>query len=167
MVKSHIEPIVLRFRELPSEPLVIRACASTYVVFGLMFGVTLVAGLALTSKSPAGLLSVVALNLLALALSFAWIAAFKLVVANKFISYRTLFTGTRSLALSEIEGCDLALGFKRYWDRFKPPIRLVIQPQQSTGKKAISVNLKVLRRSDVLWLLKVLARQPEESQLPH
>src|SRR5689334_10097581 len=87
---------------------------------------------------------------------FVWIACFKLVVANSFISYRTLFTGTRSFALSEIESCHLAVGYQKYWDRFKPPIRLVIQPQQSTGKKAISVNLKVLSNSDVLWIMKVL-----------
>jgi len=155
----------MRLHELTSEPLVIRACASTYVVFGVIFGVTLVPGLALIPKNPPGLLGVVALNFLALALSFTWIASFKLVVANKFISYRTLFTGTRSLALSEIERCDLAIGYERYWDRFKPPIRLVIQPQQSTGKKAISVNLKVLSKPDVLWLMKVLCPQSDKSQL--
>ena len=42
----------MRLHELTSEPLVIRACASTYVVFGLIFGVTLVPGLALIPKRP-------------------------------------------------------------------------------------------------------------------
>jgi hypothetical protein len=101
------------------------------------------------------------LSLLGLTLSFVWIASLKLVVANGFISYRTLFTGTRSFAVSEIERSDLAIGYETFWDRFKPPIRLVIQPQQSTGKKPISLNLKVFSKPDVLWVLKVLGHQTE------
>jgi hypothetical protein len=150
----------MRFHELPAEPLVFRASVSTYVVVGVMFGVTLVLGFAAILRNP-NFWSAVALNFMVLALSFVWIASFKLVVANSFISHRTLFTGTRSLALSEIESCELALGYEKYWDRFKPPIRLVIQPQQSTGKKPISVNLKVLSKSDFLWITKVLCRQTE------
>ena len=150
----------MRFHELPSEPLIIRASASTYVVFGLIWGVLLVPSLALLTQN-AGYLSVVALSLLGLTLSFVWIASLKLVVANGFISYRTLFTGTRSFALSEIERSDLAVGYETFWDRFKPPISLVIQPQQSTGKKPISLNLKVFSKPDVLWVMKVLGPQTE------
>jgi hypothetical protein len=154
----------MRVHELLSEPLVIRACAFTYVVFGLMFGVTLVLGIASLLRGP-GLLGAVALNLLLLILSFVWIASFKFVVTNRSISYRTLFTGTRSFALSEIEKCGLAIGDETYWERFKfkPPIRLVIQPRQATGKKPISVNLKVFSKRDVLWLIEVLVRQPRKT----
>lgn len=150
----------MRSHELPSEPLVIRASVSTYVVFGVIWGVLLVPGFVLLTRN-AGYLSVVALSLLGLMLSFVWIASFKLVVANGFISYRTLFTGTRSFVLSEIERSDLAIGYETYWDRFKPPIRLVIQPHQSTGKKPISLNLKVFSRPDVLRVMKVLGPQTE------
>jgi hypothetical protein len=150
----------MRFHELPSEPLVIKACAFTYVAFGVMFGVPLLLGLAVSVTHP-GSLRAVGLLVSVLALSWGWIGCFKLVVSNKFISYRTLFTGTRSFALSEIESCDLAIGAESYWDRFKPPIRLVIRPRQSTGKKPISVNLKVLSKSDVLWITRVLCHQAE------
>lgn len=150
------------FQELPSMPVVFRAGVSTYVVFGLIFGVTLVPGLALIPQNPPGLLSVLALNLFGMTLSFVWIASFKLVIANAIISYRTLFTGTRSFALSEIEKCELAIGYESYWDCFKPPIRLVIQPLQSTGKKPVSVNLKVFSKPDVLLIMKVLGPQTEK-----
>ena len=149
--------------ELPSEPLVMKAGASTYVVFGVIFGVMVVASIVLTFQHPSlgSVWSGTAVTLLALILSFVWIASFKLVVANSFISYRTLFTGTRSFALSEIEECEFAIGYEKYWDRYKPPLRLVIQPRQSTGKKPISVNLKVFSESDVLWIMKVLVRNPK------
>lgn len=150
----------MRFHELPSEPLVIRASPLTYVVFGLIWGVLLVPGLALLTRN-AGYLSVVAFSLFGLTLSFVWIASIKLLVANWFISYRTLFTGTRSFALSEIEKSDLAIGYETFWDHLKPPIRLVIQPHQSTGKKPISLNLKVFSKPDVLWVMKVLGPQTE------
>lgn len=138
-----------------------RACASTYVVFGVMFGALLVPSLVMAAWNPI-FLNPAAVSLLALTLSFIWIASFKLVIAKWVISYRTLFTGTRSVALSEIERCDLEIGYENGEDPIKPPIRLVIRPRESTGKKPISVNLKVLSKSDVLWLLKVLA--PHENQ---
>jgi hypothetical protein len=115
----------------------------------------LVANLALLPRNPS-LLSGVVVTFLGLTLSFAWIACFKLVVTNGAVSYRTLFTGTRTIALSEIEKSNLVIGYDTVWERFRPPIRLVIQPQQSTRKKPIFVNLKVLSKQDVLWILKVL-----------
>ena len=147
----------MRFHELPSEPLVMKACAFTYVAFGVMFGAPLLLGLAVSVKHPSSL-GPVGLLLSVLALSWVWIACFKLVVSNKFISYRTLFTGTRSFALSEIESCDVAIGDESCSDRFKPPIRLVIRPRPATGKRPISVNLKIFSKSDVIWITKVLCR---------
>ena len=153
----------MRFHELPSEPLIIRASVSTYVVFGLMWG-ALLAGLILIPRNP-GYWGVVALSLLGFTLSFAWIASLKLVIANEFMSYRTLFTGTRSFALSEIECSDLAIGYESVSEHFKPPIRLVIRPHQSTGKKPINVNLKVLNKSDIARLMKILGSQVEKMKV--
>ncbi len=51
----------MRFHELPAEPLVIRASGFTYVVLGLMFGVTLLLGLAAIPRNPS-LWSAVVLN---------------------------------------------------------------------------------------------------------
>ena len=147
----------MRIHELPSQPLIIKACASTYVVFGVMLGVPLLVSLAVALLNGSSW-SALAAVLFALALTFVWIASFKLVIANEVISYRTLFTGTRSVALAEIERCYLETGYERGQDPMKPPIRLVIRPRQSTGKKPISVNLKVLSRSDALWLRKILER---------
>ena len=142
---------MLRIHELPSETRIMKACASTYVVFGVIVGVPLVLSLAAALRNGS-FWSAVALCLFALALSFVWIASFKIVIANGNISYRTLFTGTRSVALSEIERCDLEISSE---NAIKPPIRLVIRPRQSSGKKPISINLKVFSKPDVLLLMKV------------
>lgn len=152
----------MRVNDLPSKPLIMKACASTYMVFGVMLGVPLVASLAVALRNRSSW-SALAAIVIALTLTFVWIASFRIVIANNVISYRTLFTGTRSVALSEIERCYLETGYEHGENPMKPPIRLVIRPRQSTGKKPISVNLKMLSRSDALCLRKVLERGDHRS----
>ena len=151
--------------EIPPQSVTMRPCTSTYVVFGVIFGIVLVPLLATGATRRPGGWGAVGVSLLGLTLSFTWIAYFKLVIAHGFISYRTLFTGTRSIAVSEIERCDVEIGYDGVWNKLRPPIRLVIRPRESTGRKPIYVNLKVLSKPDVLWLLKVLAPQAHKHPL--
>lgn len=137
------------------EPLTIKAATSTYVTFGVIWGTLALIAFIVSWKTSSSL-AVFALLILVMVFCFTWIAAFKLVLANGVLSYRTLFGGTRSIPLSEIERAEGAIGYDKYSDRLKPPIRLVIQPSSSSRQKAIHVNLKVLRRQDVLRVIKAL-----------
>jgi hypothetical protein len=138
-----------------AQPLSLRACASTYLVFCLIWAVPLFLSLAATFKNPTAWIGDV-ICLIGLAISFIWIAFYKLELTGDVILYRTLFGGSVSLALSEIERVGITAGYNNYSDRFKAPVRLVLKSKRTSGRPSIEVNVKVFCKPDLLALLEVL-----------
>jgi hypothetical protein len=56
-----------------------------------------------------------------------WLASFRLVLTAEAIWYTTLLR-TRVMRLSDIERAEIQVGVTKYRDRFRPTIRLELQP---------------------------------------
>jgi hypothetical protein len=150
----------------PSAPVVMRAGAATYVVFAIVFGLLLALVLApaiqgkpmlLRSGSKVLLEGWPATCVIAgfpvgmAAVFFTWIRAFRIEAREDRLSYTTLFTGTRSITLSEIAHARYCIGGRR--NRGDPFVRLELEPRPGSGAPFLKINLKVLRRPDVVRLL--------------
>jgi hypothetical protein len=106
-----------------------------------------------------------------LALSFVWISRFQIILSDESICYRTLFGGTRSLGLSDIERADIEVGMDEltYRDqlfRLRPMVRLVIKPYPSSGKSPMDINLKIFSRRDIDRVLDFLGPKFHDPDLP-
>ena len=138
-----------------STPLVLRATASAYGVFGVIFGfLTLMsARAAISDKSVAPAFVAPAV---AWILSYLWLYRFRIVLATDSLSYTTLFAGTRTYLLANIHQISFESGIHHYSDRFKPFIRLVIKLNNEVGSKPLYINLKVFSRQGVRQLFDTL-----------
>jgi len=81
-----------------------------------------------------------------------WIGAFKLELDYPVLRYRSLFGGTKEIALSDIRKAKIEIGTK---DSFGPMFRLEIY-RQERGAKPIVVNMKVFSLKDLNYLMDVL-----------
>ncbi len=108
-----------------------RACASTYVIFcgifAFLFAMGIRAGIG-TGRDRRITLATAA----AFLLSIVWVWAFRLVIADGVISYRSLFGRTRSISLTDVEKAATELNLR---SRFRPPMQLI--------------NMKVFSREDL------------------
>ena len=86
-----------------------RACASTYTIFAIIAGIIVVPEVWLVLDRKSTLANLAIMVGLGIAV-FVWIAAFKLEVQHGLLKYRTLFRGTRSIALSDIQRAEVTTG---------------------------------------------------------
>jgi hypothetical protein len=131
-----------------SRPVTIKACGSTYIVFGVIFGVLVLLALLPLVFGRRTSPELLGLCLLAMAFSFFWIASFKLTYGAGAISYRTLFSGTKELSLSEIAGAYVEAGYAGDSQWREPPLRLVLK-SRNVDKRHVSINLKVFCKQDL------------------
>ena len=125
-----------------------RAAASTYVIFGLMFGpVSLFSIFAFRELRVVVLLSFVLLFL------FIWIRTFRIVVEGDTLLYTSVFAGKRSVPRNRIASARTEIGTK---NAFGPMYRLVIDLSEDSNEKPIVINTKVFRREDIRKLLAIL-----------
>lgn len=82
-----------------------------------------------------------------------WLRSFRLGISDEVLRYTTLFGGTKTVELRDIASARVEVGYSRYRDRFKPPLRLVVS---SRDGRIINVNMKVFRACEVEQLLSVL-----------
>lgn len=129
-----------------------RSCRSTYLVFLAMFGMLVVLGLAmgLTRHDWEAFW----ISLVVLSFSLLWVASFRLRIDGGELTYRSLFEGTRSIAISEIEMAEATVGIK---DPFGPFHRLTVYPSKKSNAQPIVINLKVFSREDLKQLFHILA----------
>ena len=130
-----------------------RAALSTYLIFGGICVPMFVLGI-LTGRGPyRDLLATVAnadplitgVSGSAFLLSMLWAGTFRLRVADGTLSYRTLFGGTRSILLSDIEKAETQLV-----SAGRGQVRvLMIYPRPETMQKPMRVNIKVFSREDL------------------
>jgi len=137
----------------------IRAAASTYVVFALLFGPICFFSIAVYREY-----STTILFSLVLAFIFTWIRKFRIVVDDATLSYSSLFGGRQSVQLNEIVSARTEIGTRRALD---PMYRMVLELEHSAGKSPIIINMKVFRRKDIAGLVAILrdkmAEQPRLS----
>jgi hypothetical protein len=81
-----------------------------------------------------------------------WIATFKLELDSGMLLYRTLFGGTKGIALADIRKAKIEIGTK---DSFGPMFRLEIFRHERAAKPIV-VNMKVFSLKDLNYLLDVL-----------
>jgi hypothetical protein len=126
----------------------IGAAASSYFVFTLIFGsLSIFAFLVGRRSTHFGHAFIITISMFAIFL--AWLRAFRLEVRNGVLIYRSLFNGTRSIAISDIRGADTKVGAS---SSLGPFIQLVITPVQECAGKPIIINMKVFSRKDITKL---------------
>ncbi len=138
-----------------SKILELRASRSAYVLAGIIFGsLTLLTGLAaINDKSVRGLFI---LCFGCWVFSYAWLFRFRFRVSDDSFTYRSLFGGTKTCRLTEIDRIKKEMGLREYSDRFKPHWRLVIKTNPEIGRSPIYVNLRVFGRAGVRQIVECL-----------
>jgi hypothetical protein len=140
-------------------PVRIRAATRPYIVFTLIWGGLLLMWLiAVLVGTLAGAWKAVAICVFVLVSGFFWIGRFQITLSDECISYTSLFSRTASLALSEIKRARFARGWSTYWDqlRCRPLHSLVIEPEPTTGKTSVIINLTVFSQEDVKRVIRFL-----------
>ena len=127
-----------------------KACASTYAVFSVMFGLLVMLGIAVAIKSP-GTWQVAAIPGGMLVAFLLWARAFRLTIAGEVLSYRSLFGGTRSIRLADVETAETKLAPLKY-----PVTQLIVTPKAATGQPPIIINMKVFSKQDLHRVFDVL-----------
>ena len=129
-----------------------RASRSSVATMASLFAVPLIIWLLAASKQ-ASMWVPVLFCFSGLVILLFWITAFNIEVDHSVLKYSTLFGGTNSIKLGDIQSAHFEVGYACYRDRFKPPIRLVIRSRD--GKK-LTLNLKVFQAAEVEKLLSFL-----------
>jgi len=139
------------------QTIVLRAGKAPFLIFGPVFGVS-AAFLLYNAFFAGNVLNWVAaiISLGALVLLFMWLKAFRLELTEDAVAYKTLFTHSRELRYSEIEESVVTLGADNYRDRFRPTLRLNIQPYKNLNKPVITINIKVFDRTEIHDAIQVL-----------
>jgi hypothetical protein len=138
-----------------------RAATSTYVVFGLIVAVPcLLSPIAMSIDSMSRDKShwvhdsvVIIFFSAVILLTFLWIRKFRILVEDSVLSYTSLFGGTRTLNLVDIEVARTEHGPQALLGPF---FRLVVQPTAFANKPPIIINMKIFSRRDLEELFVIL-----------
>ena len=84
-----------------------RACLSSYIVLTICIGVTPAIALAIALRGDSVAAWVAAAGFAALLFTYFWLSRFKLVITPHSLTYSSLFTGERTMELSEISTRDI------------------------------------------------------------
>ncbi|PWT83549.1 MAG: hypothetical protein C5B58_06380 [Acidobacteria bacterium] len=142
-----------------AKPIEMRAARSTYVVFTLLPSVPqfIWIWVAITKPlPPLELVKVFGLFVSYFAFIYFFISRFLVSIVQDAVTYRSLFSGTRTLRLEEIDKAKIKIGEYKRGEGFKPFYRLELIPRADSGKKPIVVNLKVFSLADVRQILAIV-----------
>lgn len=140
------------------------AARSTYVVAAFLCVVPVAVGLLAMATRPREPSS---RGMAALAVAYStaillWVHKFRIKIGDGTINYQSLFGGTREVRVTDIESANIEVGMRKYTDRFRPPIRLVLGMRGSMGaSREVTINLKVFALSDIATLMEVVERRDE------
>jgi hypothetical protein len=147
----------------PVDELRLRVAASTYISFGVVFGILILLSAALAVSHPAAWRSV-AILVAILAAFLLYFSRLEVVVAQGAISYRTFFL-RRSLSLTDIAESRVQ------WNVGGRDHRPLLIVKSARSGKQLKVNLKPYRREDIVRLLGMpqlkLRKTDGVAQLPH
>ena len=85
-----------------------------------------------------------------------WFLSHRIVIADNYLSYRTLFGGWKSIPLEQVQSVELEVGWKTYSDRFRPMLRLKVVPSDTSAFRPLIINLRVFKKEDISDLLQAV-----------
>lgn len=141
--------------------LTMRACPSSYAVFGAFLLPLLILAVLVVLKHPTRIDTWEMLGIVILVggLAFWWLSAHRLTIVADRLSYSRLFGGTVSITFHEIVSVDHK-GWPHFLsDPIKPPFRLDFHIAPSSRASSFYVNLKVFCLNDVHQLIAILRRR--------
>lgn len=136
-------------------PIRARPSIQTYLVFSCLFGTPLLL-CAIGTIRQHSMWGGIVLCLLGFGFVFAWLLNYQVTVEGDKLEYKTLLHTRRTVRLSDVKTAEVEIGYPRYRDRLKPPVRLVVRYLKDGHAKDICINLKVFSKSDVEQLLLAL-----------
>jgi hypothetical protein len=95
----------------------------------------------------------------ALVLIVYWVLAFRIALDEQALEYRTGFWPRHRIRLEEIKWVRVEAGWARYADRFRPMVRLAVQPVKGSTVHGFDINLKPFGREDIHRLLEILEQR--------
>jgi hypothetical protein len=98
-------------------------------------------------------LTSLAIAILVSAFGFAWLISFRIVITPTELIFWSLFRGKQSIRHDEIEIVRLTWKFRR-----QGPLRLVVEPRESSQVKRLDINAKVFSRVAIDAVLDLGAR---------
>ncbi|NDY43506.1 hypothetical protein G3N55_11740 [Dissulfurirhabdus thermomarina] len=120
----------------------LRAATSSYIIFIAIWGVPLAIWTVAFFVNGRVDWRGITICLAGLFGCILWLASFELTLTHDTVVYRSLFGGKASLPVEEISKVNIMIGCFSFADRFNPTSRLVIEPNQSSGRKPIVINIK-------------------------
>jgi len=139
--------------------LTMRADRSSYIVFSVIWLplIILDADLAIEAiikhQNVLSLLTLLLLLVGAYGIFLFWLSAFKLIVDNGELSYKTLFSSEKRLSISEITRSQYMVGGDGIG---KPFMRLELYGEKSNCDALLMINIKVFSRADLSKLQQLL-----------
>jgi len=133
----------------------VRPCVQTYLVFSCMFGIPLLI-CAIETIIKNSMWECLVVCLLCLIFVFVWLHSYRVTIDSDIFEYKNLLHTRRIIRLSDVKFAKVEVGYARYRDRFKPPIRLVVNYVEGGREKFLYVNLKLFSKSDVEQILLAL-----------
>lgn len=146
-------------KELNAAPVTtaFRASYSAYVVISLILAFPLLASL-VGFIEDRKFWQPLAICVVILSFFIVWLSCFRIEISEEALSYRSLFSRKRTLSLSNVGRAEVCVGYNNYSDRFRPPLRLVVQPRAGINERPIIINIKVFHRKNIDFLVSVLSK---------
>jgi hypothetical protein len=136
-----------------------RACTSSYVVLGVIFGFIFSLGI-WQATVPGGDWRFTLVTGAAFLLTMLWVGTIRIQYSNGQLSYHTLFTGTRSIPLAEIESAET----KVISSSKGSSMVLLIHLRGEKAQKAIAIKIKLFSKEDVGRLFDLLGPKFKSSR---
>jgi hypothetical protein len=137
----------------------VRACSSAYVVLGVIFGFIFVFGI-WQATVPGGDWRLTLLAGAAFFLAMLWVGTIRIQFSDGKLSYRTLFSGTRSVLLGGIESAETkVIGTSKGAYRL-----LLIYLRPEKAQKPMAINIKLFSKEDVGRIFDVLGPKFKSSR---
>lgn len=136
-----------------------RACASSYIVLGVIFGSIFGFGVWQTTV-PGGDWRVAVVTGAAFFLIMLWVGTIRIQYSNGQLSYYTLFAGTQSIPLSDIESAET----KVMSSSKGSSMVLLIHLRGEKSQKPIVIKIKLFSNEDVGRLFDLLGPKFKSSR---
>jgi len=121
-----------------------RACARPYIALGIIFGFLFAFGI-WQATVPGGDWRITGITGATLFLTMLWLATLRIQYSEGQLSYRSLFVGTRSISISDIESAET-----RVVSSAKGSRRLLfIYAHQERAQRPIRINVVLFSKEDM------------------
>lgn len=128
-----------------------RACASSYAILGSIFGLIFISSI-IMATIPGGDWKLPLLTGVVFALTMLWVATIRIQYSDGLLSYYTLFSGKRTVPLSEIDSAETkVISTGKGGSTIVLLVRL-----QGEVQKPLAIKIKLFSKEDVGRLFDLL-----------